>query len=285
MERFNIGEWVDEDPEQRPFRQAVHTVLTAISGSSQLQTSMIMKGGILLALGYESSRFTKDIDFSTTMKLRDFDLDEFRAEFERSLLRAIETLEYGLDCLVQSCRQQPPGADKTFPTIRIKVGYAHKNNAQAHRRLMAKNAPHVVHVDYSLNEPVGETELFEIEDGKSIRTYSFYDLVGEKFRALLQQEVRNRIRRQDIYDLHFLLSDHPLKDDAFAKLRILASLKEKSAARDLAVTKESLRNPEIMRRSRADYSSLQAEIEGELPPFDKIYDAVKAYYEKLPWEV
>ncbi len=284
MEKIDIRQWVDENSEQRPFRQAVHTILTAISGNSDLQTDMIMKGGILLALSYESTRFTKDIDFSTATKTKDFDADRFRAQFEGALLGAVEQLEYGLDCLMQSCRQEPPGEDRTFPTIQMKVGYADKGNARAHRRLMAKNSSQVVQVDYSLNEPTGDTELFEIEDGKSIRTYSFHDLVGEKFRAHLQQEVRNRIRRQDVYDLYFLLNNYPLKDDALTKLQILKSLKEKAAARDLAVDRESMQNPEIIRRSEAEYHQLKAEIEGELPPFNEVYAAVSAYYEELPWD-
>ena len=284
MEKFDIRTWVDENHEQRPFRQAVYTILTAISGNPNLQTDMILKGGILLALGYESTRFTKDIDFSTATKTKDFDVDQYVARFEGALFDAVEKLDYGLDCRVQSHRQNPPGEDKTFPTIQMKVGYADKSNTRAHRRLMAKNSSQVVHVDYSLNEPTGTPELFEIGDGKCIRVYSFYDLVGEKFRALLQQEVRRQIRPQDIYDLFFLLNDYPLRDDASTKWQILRSLKEKAAARDLEVKKESMQNPEIIRRSEAQYDQLKILIEGELPPFDEVYGAMRVYYEGLPWD-
>jgi len=243
---------------------------------------MIMKGGILLALCYESTRYTKDIDFSTATKLKDFDIDDFRSQFQTALVRAVDQLDYGLNCLVQGFQQKPPGEDKTFPTLKFKVGYANKSNARAHKRLMAGNAPQVVEVDYSLNEPAGDTKLYEIEDGKSIRTYSFHDLVGEKFRALLQQEVRNRIRRQDTYDLYFLIGNRP-KGDEYTKKQILSSLREKAAVRGLEVNRDSMHNPEIRRRSQADYSSLESEIEGELPPFDEVYETVMAYYDALPW--
>jgi predicted nucleotidyltransferase component of viral defense system len=284
LEKFDIRVWVDENPNQQSFRQAVHTILTAISGNPHLQTSMIMKGGILLALGYESTRFTKDIDFSTATTTKDFDGDKFKSQFESVLLNAVEQLDYGLDCRLQSYRQNPPGEDKTFPTIQMTVGFAYKGNANAHKRLMANNSSQIVRIDYSLNEPPGDPELFEIEDGSSIRTYSFHDLVGEKFRALLQQETRRLRRPQDIYDLYFLLNDHPLKDDPTTKWQILRSLKEKAAARNLAAEKESMRNPEIIRRSNADYRDLESQIEGELPNFDEIYAAMEAYYEGLPWE-
>jgi len=40
-------------------------VFTAVSGTPELQTAMVMKGGVLLALRYRSRRHTADIDFST----------------------------------------------------------------------------------------------------------------------------------------------------------------------------------------------------------------------------
>lgn len=284
MTTFDIRAWVEQSKEHRAFREAVHTVLAAISGTPELRTGMIMKGGILLALSYESTRYTKDIDFSTPVRLADFNIESFMRRFEASLASAVDGLDYGLDCMVQKHEQQPPRDDATFPTIRISVGYADKSNASAHRRLRAKNAPHVVRIDYSLNEPAGAPVLFEVEDGVAIQTYSFEDLVGEKFRALLQQEVRNRFRRQDIYDLHFLLTDHPDRDSPFSRLKILNSLRERAAARNLQVGRGSMRNPDIRQRSRRDYESLSSEIEHDLHPFDTAYEAVMTWYEALPWD-
>ncbi len=125
MERIAIQEWVEQSPDYRPFRQAVHTILTAVSGTPDLQTAMVMKGGVLLALRYRSQRHTADIDFSTDIRLRDFDLAAFRGALEQSLTDAVEQLGYGLDCRVQSCRQSPPRADATFPTIQVSLGYAY----------------------------------------------------------------------------------------------------------------------------------------------------------------
>ncbi|MHB8910883.1 MAG: hypothetical protein ACYDAA_18565 [Syntrophales bacterium] len=50
------------------------------------------------------------------------------------------------------------------------------------------------------------------------------------------------------------------------------------------VTKDSLADAEIKKRSNAEYATLADEIEGALPPFEEVYDAVRAYYEDLPWE-
>lgn len=242
-----------------------------------------MKGGILLALGYESTRFTRDIDFSTEQTLNEFNAKDFIARFAAALVESVDKLQYDIDCRVQGWKQQPPREDATFPTIQIKVGYANRTNRGAHRRLMRGGAVHIVRIDFSLNEPRGDPELFEIEDGQSIQIYSFHDLVAEKFRAVLQQEVRNRKRRQDIYDLHLLLKGNTTIASEETNSKILNSLLEKAVARGLAVHRESMRNPEIIRRSREEYELLEYEIEGPLPDFDEAYEFVRLFYETLPW--
>jgi TRAP-type mannitol/chloroaromatic compound transport system substrate-binding protein len=65
---------------------------------------------------------------------------------------------------------------------------------------------------------------------------------------------------------------------------VLKSLHTKSLSRGIMVTKESLDDPEVIRRSEKDYSTLEQEIEGELPPFKKVYNVVKSYYKSLPWK-
>lgn len=284
MTRIDIGQWIKHDPAQRALREAVHTILMAIAKTPTLQAAMIMKGGILLALEYQSTRFTRDIDFSTSAKLAQLDLDRFRADFEAGLVRAVDRLGYGLDCRVQSCKQQPPGNEADFPTIRLTVGYADKSDLRSHRRLLAGNSSQIVQVDYSLNEPEGTPEIVTFDDGDAIRVYSLVDLIAEKLRAILQQEVRRRVRRQDIWDLHFLLIEQGKATEDWRKREILRSLKEKAAARNLPVARDSMRNPEIFRRSQIEYQSLVAEIEGSLPPFEEAYAAVQAYYEGLPWD-
>lgn len=284
LNRLDISNWTDEVLEQRSFRQAVHIVLAAIAGTPDLQANMIMKGGILLSLAYEGSRFTKDIDFSTPRTLKELDIQEFIRKFESALGRAVEQLDYGLDCIVQSWRQQPPQEDADFATIRLRIGYAYKGHAAAHRRLLKKNSSQIVKVDYSLNEPLGDPEICEISEGETIQVYSFHDLIGEKLRAILQQEVRNRIRRQDTYDLYCLLRHYPSAADEQTRSRVLSSLKDKARARGLEVCKSSMANPNIIERSKAEYGNLISEISGDLPPFDEAYASVKDYYESLPWD-
>lgn len=283
MTGIKIQDWINQSAERVPFRQAVHTILVAITRSETLKANMIMKGGILLALGYESTRYTKDIDFSTAKTLKEFDLETFIHELQNALAESVESMDYGLDCRVQSYKQKPPKSDATFPTIEISVGYAYKHDRNAHRRLLNKNSSNIVEIDYSLNEPSRGIEIFEVEEGKQIQIYSFTELVAEKFRAILQQVVRNRRRRQDVYDLNFLLAHYPQAGDTAIKAKILDSLIEKSNSRGLTVIKDSLSDSEVIRLSREEYDLLASEIEEPLPDFDRLYSVIRDYYESLPW--
>lgn len=283
MTGIKIQDWINQSAERVPFRQAVHTILVAITRSEALKTNMIMKGGILLALGYESTRYTKDIDFSTAKTLKEFNLESFVQDLRNALVESVESLDYGLDCQVQSYKQKPPKSDATFPTIEISVGYAYKYDRNAHRRLLNKNSSNIVEIDYSLNEPSREVEIFEIEEGKQIQIYGFTELVAEKFRAILQQVIRKRRRRQDVYDLNFLLSHYPHARDLATKAKILDSMIEKSNSRGLTVSKESLSDPEVIRLSREEYDLLTSEIEGPLQNFEQAYSIIRDYYESLPW--
>ncbi|MEK0267153.1 nucleotidyl transferase AbiEii/AbiGii toxin family protein [Stenotrophomonas rhizophila] len=62
----DIPVWVrSAGVQQVPLRQAVHCVLETIARTPRLRALLCMKGGILMALHYDSPRFTTDIDFST----------------------------------------------------------------------------------------------------------------------------------------------------------------------------------------------------------------------------
>lgn len=283
MQKFNIKDWVEADPEHLAFRQAVHTVLTAISGTPYLQTSMIMKGGVLLALVYESPRYTQDIDFSTPILLSGFDITEFKNKLTEGLIIAVENLGYGLDCRIQRIEQSPPRTDATFPTIKASIGYAYKSETAAHKRLSVGKSSRVIGLDYSLNEPIGKVDFIELTKGNVICTYDIVELVAEKIRALLQQQVRKRVRGQDIYDLYHVLTTHPLMNDQATKKKMLRRLIDKSAARNLSVSSESMSDPEIMRRTQEGYGSLDSVVEGDLLPFDIVYKEVERFFRSLPW--
>lgn len=284
--KSDIKSWVEAETNaaQHEFRQAVHTVLLAIGRTPELSATMLVKGGILLAIRYRGARYTRDMDFSTDLQYQEFDRKKFVSTLEKALLDASTRLEYDLDCRLQKCKNMlANNPEAKFPGLRLTIGYAPKHHPTRHRRLLAKQAPEVVKVDYSFNEITLEIEDILLSDGEAIRAYSFSDVVAEKFRAILQQKVRNRIRRQDAYDVYALLHQFPDVADE-EKHKILESLQAKSESRDLAVTRESLQDPEIVQRSRAGYETLEGDISGDLPPFDLVYSTVDEFYQSLPWK-
>lgn len=281
METCNIAEWVASVTDKNivQLRQAIHTVFIAIAKSNKLAENMIVKGGVLLAIKYHSSRYTKDIDFSTAQMYSDFDLDKFRDELSESLLLSVEELPYGLDCKIQSTALSPKKGT-LFPTLQISVGYAYQGTVN-HKRLLANNCTDVLKIDYSFNERTEYEELIEISDGNTIKAYGLIDLVAEKYRAIIQQKTRKRKRRQDAYDIYWLLSNNML--DKVSKIYLMKSIIFKSEARDIEVSKNILSDDEIINCSKSDYDLLRQEIEGELPDFELVYNAVRYYFESFPW--
>ncbi|MBC2735917.1 MAG: nucleotidyl transferase AbiEii/AbiGii toxin family protein [Desulfobacteraceae bacterium] len=284
MSSNDITQWVEaeSDPRTRPFREAVHIVLIAISRLGNFKNKMVMKGGILLAIRYGSTRYTRDIDFSTEQKASDFTTEQFIKDFNDKLALVAETLDYGLSCIVQSHRMKPPSEEASFPTLKLKIGYAYKHNTREHKRLMNKNSSQVVAVDYSFNEFTQDVDMLKIAHDSEIPVYSFTDLIAEKYRAIIQQEIRNRYRRQDVYDLNFLLTRFPTITDT-EKTKILKSLTSKANSRSISVDKNMLSREETKMRSKRDYENLVPEIDEDLPPFENAYLLVKNFYESLPW--
>ncbi|MBC2715351.1 MAG: hypothetical protein HF978_08590 [Desulfobacteraceae bacterium] len=81
---------------------------------------------------------------------------------------ATETLDYGLDCRVQSYKFKPAHKNATFPTLKLKIGYAYKDDRNNHKRLLAKRSLDVVEIDYSFNEIIQETENLKLETGGTL---------------------------------------------------------------------------------------------------------------------
>lgn len=282
---YDIKTWVEEASfkDNREFREAVHTILLAISSDEKLKASMILKGGILLAIRYKSHRYTKDIDFSTEKNLGgDITKESISESLNNSLSYVVEMLDYDLDCRVQSSRLQPKDPNSKYPSIKMKIGYAYKGTPK-HKRLIALKSPDTISIDYSLNEAVPNIETMTLDDEDEILAYSLTDLIAEKYRSLLQQVPRNRTRRQDIYDLDLLIGE--IKNiDSIEKSKILASLINKSKARDIKPDINSFDDPELKFRAQTDYKTLEDEIEGKLPDFDDLFKNVYQFYKSLPWK-
>lgn len=281
----NISSWVNEsdiDQQEQGRRHAIHVLLSAISSSELLRANMAMKGGVLLAIRYRSPRYTTDVDFSTMEKLSDIKTGILKRKLSENLISASEKLPYDMSCAIQGFRQKPPNPDATWPTFQIKIGYAYKHEPKKYRRLLKGNSSQVIKIDYSFNEMIIETEPLILSEEEFILTYSYTDLLAEKYRALLQQEVRNRSRSQDVYDIYHILTNFDFPSEPL-KSEILKALIQKSKSRNINPNKNSLSAPEIKDRSQRKYKTIQHDIYGDLPEFEHAYAIIQEFYENLPW--
>lgn len=282
----NIKPWIDRarrDPLAYLERQAVEVVLTAIGSLPGYGSHIFLKGGILMAVVYESPRGTADLDFTTDLKASPDIAGKLREELNRALPRATARLGYpDLGLQVQTVKERPrrfgtPGT--SFPALEVKIAYSLRG--QGDRRLASGQAPHVVDLEVSFNEPVHATEVIRLGmGGPSFSVYARTDLVAEKLRALLQQVGRHRYRRQDVYDIAHLVTRFQL--DAHERAAILESFRDKCAARGIVPTIDSMRHPTVTAHARSDWDTLRQEV-GELPDFDDCFAKVDELYRSLPW--
>ena len=281
--RVSIDEWIAEAPDaQRELRRAVHVVLLAIGEMRRRGITVVMKGGVLLAVRYESDRYTRDIDFSTALTQHELTPDQFIREFDAALAVAVDRSQHGLGCRIQGSKLNPPSMESTTPTLQIRVGYAPLSDERRSARLRRGQSTTVVSVDVSYNEIVTAEEVIDLGDGTEIVGSTLTDAVGEKYRAMLQQPVRDRARRQDVFDIHMLLNVRRAELEV-GRREVLDALIAKCRDRGVTPMADGLRDEQVMARSRADYPRLADEIPRALPPFDDVYRAVREYYESLPW--
>lgn len=287
--QIDVRAWVADaaDPRDREFRQCVHTILHALSTLPEVTESIALKGAVLLSLKYQLTRATRDIDFSTEARINGFDVEAFVARFRAALTQATDALPYGLVCNIQKHEIDPPRVDATWPTLRVNVGYAPALDRARMRKLRSDSGtPTLITFELSFNEPLVALELLALEDNEqtTLRAYALSEFVAEKFRAMIQQPIRQRARPQDALDLYTLLQREPNLRTPDTMERILETLVTKSTSRNITVTRESLQNPDIRRRSSEGYVTLASSVAFDMPSFETVYPAVADYYESLPWK-
>jgi predicted nucleotidyltransferase component of viral defense system len=288
----DIKPWIDRarrDPLAYAERQATEVVLTTIGSLPGYGSHLFLKGGTLMAVVYESPRNTADVDFTTDLPASSDLAVKLREEIDRALPRATARLGYpDLVLRVQTIKERPRpfgSPDTSFPALEVTIAYTRRGRGE--RRLMSGQAPDVIDIEVSFNEPVHDIEVIRLGvNGPAFTAYAMTDLIAEKFRALLQQIVRNQhrqqkiYRRQDVYDIAHLVTRFPPDDGERAT--ILKSFHEKCAPRGIIPTADSRSEPRIAERARAEWNSLRQEI-GELPDFDLCFAKVEALYRSLPW--
>ena len=109
--------------------------------------------------------------------------------------------------------------------------------------------------------------------------------ISEKFRSLLQQVVRNRGRRQDVYDLNHLISKEA-KNTPEEKTLVYQNLIRQSEGKNIEayLNKYALDDPEIKSRAQENYHLLKIEVENNPLNFEEAYNFINSYFKSLPWE-
>lgn len=284
----NIDEWIDKakaDPAAYMERQATEVFLTALGTTEPWCKKFFLKGGLLMGILYKSPRQTADIDYSTTLAPDPKIADQLTESLNKAFPSISANLGYpDIACRIQTIKLLPRTegfSEKQFPGFKVTVAYAQKGTPQEEKLMLGKGI-HVLHADISFKEPVGGFQIVRLgKNGGTISAYSLKDIITEKYRAFLQQEKRNRRRRQDIYDLSVLLNQFDFDDDE--KADILDLLIKKCVARDITPDKTSIDNQENINRAKSEWPSLELEI-GEVPDFDECFEIAKIFYKSLPWK-
>jgi predicted nucleotidyltransferase component of viral defense system len=107
---------------------------------------------------------------------------------------------------------------------------------------------------------------------------SIEDIVAEKLRAILQQPIRNRSRSRDILDIANLVSSTSAPNSDQVGEFLLA----KAKARNVPVSKEHFRTPEIRDYSQRDYAVLKPTVRSSYLEFEDAFSRVLAFVDTLP---
>lgn len=278
-----LTDWVSEAKSKKDiqFREAVHIVLHAVGSDAQTAHTLVLKGGILLALKFNSERFTKDIDFTCISEYASFPDVMVQERLNKSLKTSAVILGYSLDCRVQKTELKPDlrkHPNPKFPGLQVNIGYGKKGSLR-----QGRTYADVLLIDISYNEFLSDdVDLFS--DEISVKCYKLEELMAEKFRSILQQVPRNRVRRQDVYDLNYLIKNHCKKTDQ-ERSEILNLLLKKSVDKNIDdyLNPKALDLKEIRDRSNQEYLLLASEVASELPDFEESYQNVNTYFKSLPW--
>ena len=284
--RVDVAEWVERvraDPVAYQQRQTVEIALNAIAMTAPQGARMVLKGGILVGLVYDSPRQTTDIDLTADFAADSPARGRIRELLSSAFPLAAARLGYAdLVLGVHSMKYLPRGQFKTarFPALKLKIVSARRGTPSEAALQEGKPTNCVIDVDISFNESMHQVQVLELTGGQELHAYSLVDLIAEKLRAALQQVGRRRNRRQDIYDLDRLIAEQEIDENL--REQILEVFVAKCRSRDIEPDRASLDDPEVRRRSAAEWETMKLEL-GEMPSFEDCFARVSEFYRNLPW--
>jgi predicted nucleotidyltransferase component of viral defense system len=101
--------------------------------------------------------------------------------------------------------------------------------------------------------------IAEMRRGATIRSYTLHNVLAEKMRSLLQQPIRRRNRRQDVYDIWLLLeSGEAISSADLSKIHniLLASCASKGVIPDA----RAMEAVQVMEMARKGYEDLRSDV-------------------------
>ena len=281
----NFQAWEEaaaQDRQTQRERIASEVFLAALGSTENFKHKIFLKGGVLVGAVYESGRNTADLDFSTTLQpSKDF-LDKLEIELIAALPSAAALVGSPNTIIkVQSVKYRP--RPETFveadaPAIEVKFAFADKGT-KSEERLKSGISTDIIYADISFNEEISCVEEICIgETGLSFFAYSKSDLIAEKLRSTLQQKIRKRNRRQDVYDLWFILENYETSTEEMLAIR--DAFIQKCRSRGIEPTELSFFDAEVIERSRSEWDTLESEVT-YLPEFDQAFGVVQKFYNQL----
>lgn len=282
----DVRAWVEaskSNPVLYRDRQVTEIVLATIGIAPSLKDSLVLKGGTLMALAFKSDRLTGDVDFTAQVSPEGFQ-EKLVAELNDLMPKTALKLGYlDLACRVQGVDKKPRPEnflEGDFPALHVRVASAERGSRQ--EQLLAQGrAARILNLEITFRDQVyAFQELCLTDAGVAVHAFTLCELVAEKFRALLQQPIRRRNRRQDVFDIAYLIETQ--KFDAEDLKVIRDTLLAKCLSREIRPTKDSISESEVVERARADWETLSLEVK-ELPAFDERFKLVEQLYRSLPW--
>lgn len=277
LDTWRIRHGTTSDESRKRFTQYV--ILEAIANGSGLATTLSFKGGNALRFVYGNRRTTIDLDFTASSDFPD-DPATIRGLMNPALANA--SAKFGIALRCQRVRRDPPNPQRTFPTYTIKVGYQFPADPYfAGYMTSDRMVSNVVELEISLNDVVCATTpsrpMSSAQGEIRVQVCALEDILAEKLRALLQQPIRNRNRRQDVYDIARMIQLH---GESLDRRKIGDYLLRKAAARNVAVRRSAF-NQEVKRLAAFEYENLFSTIDPDFIPFEAGWSAVLRLVDEL----
>lgn len=240
---------VSLDEARKRFMQYV--VLESIAASA-IGPRLAFKGGNALRFVFMNVRATIDLDFTA-----ESDFPDNEAEIRALITQAVDAgaRRFGVVMRLSSSKRHPPAGAGTMPTWEVRVAWQLPGDRHFEDlHVFPGRIATTIEVEISLNDVICETQSAALDPERrvQVRVCVLEDIIAEKLRSLLQQKVRRRHRKQDLYDIARMVMVHGA---ALDRGKVSSYFIRKCSARDIEPGRSAF-DEEVLRRASFDYESL-----------------------------